>query len=311
MAKKEEDDIFQIRITDKGAIHGALQEINSLILIASILSHKKITTVKELVEDLKTQLQKTLKWMDRIPDGTLYNLISREEAKVIRRDAKTVLKWKIVPTEKEYKKHQKAIKEWEKLQDNKEERKEDRLKIMPDTSFLVSYLSGGDDNYESSKVLVNYLKTQGKYFDLYLPNFVLLEFISKLKQQHSIKVAQQKFEELIIEINNHYVVVSDQNLSLFNIFERYQKFAKKQISSQLKSNDFIIATDGILAEAVILTCDKKMYNIVWKFYKNIFLINKNPSSYTKFINAFEKAKKKLDRDKLVDKQIKEIQQNIK
>lgn len=296
MAKKKKiDDASQIRMTDRGAIHALMQVINSLLLISSVIasSQERVTTVKQLTVELKAQLRKILQWMNRVPDGTLYDFISKEEIELIKKDAEIILKQKVVPNKKEYEKHQNLLKKFESLQGTKEKRAEKRLTVMPDTSLLLTYSLKNANNFESVKVLATYLKTQNKYFDLYLSNFVLLEFISKLKQQYPIGIARQEFENTIREINGNSIAISPENLTFLNIFERYQKFAKRQISSGLKSNDFIIATDGILADAIILTCDKKMYELTQKSYKNIFLINKDASSYIKFIKAFEKEKQTL------------------
>ncbi|MDA2922525.1 PIN domain-containing protein [Patescibacteria group bacterium AH-259-L07] len=288
------DDIFQIRITDKGAVAAIFQVMNTLILIMSMLSHKKIETVKELVEDLKFQLQKTLKWMERIPDGSLYKIITKKEVDKIKKDAKEILGWKIVPTEKQYKKHEKILKEYEEVQVQKEERLDSRVKITFDTSFLLSHISKKEKNYKSTEVIVNYLTTQKKYFDIFLPNLVILEFISKLKQKkYTIRKIKKEFSTLLDNINDSYVELASDKLNLFEIFNRYQKFARKDISTKLKSNDFIIATDSVLAGSIILTCDKEMYKITKKFYNSVFLITPESNSYLKFLKKFENEKKKL------------------
>lgn len=290
---KNNDEKFQIRITDKGAVHAVLPILNTLILLATILRFKKITTTKELIKELKGQLRKTLHWLERIPDATLYGELSKKQINVIKKEARTVLAWKMIPTDSEYKKRERNIKEWEALQNEEEQRMQNRLQVMTDTSFLLSYLSENDNNAESAKVIISYLKTQRKYFDLYLPNLVLLELVSKLKQQYSFTNARTRFENLLTEISDKRLIVKEQKMGLFDIFERYQKFSKQKLSSSLKSNDFIIATDGIISNALILTCDKKMYQGIKKTYKAVFLVDTSTNSYTNFINQFEKFKNNL------------------
>jgi len=287
---KKKDEKFSIRITDSGSIHGILQIVNVLILISSVLSFKEIKTIKDLVRDLKEQLSKMLIWLDRAPDGTLYGEMSKKQVEVIKKEAKTVLSWNIIPTEKQLKTRKKNLEEWEELQQQEGERVENPVSVMMDTSFLLSYLTGDDKNSQSSNVVVGYLKTQIKFFDLFLPNFVLLELISKLKQKYPFQKARTEFNRLLGDISDNHILVKEEKLGLINIFDRYQKFSKKKLSSYLKSNDFRIATDGILNGSIILTCDKRMYDGIKKTYKNVYLIDESPKSYTKFINGFEKYK---------------------
>jgi predicted nucleic acid-binding protein len=206
------------------------------------------------------------------------------------------LGWSKIPSEEHYKqieKIEKSEKEFEHLQKQKESLEENRIGILTDTSFLLSYITGSDVNTPSTRVVVSFLKTQRSFFDFFLPNLVLLEMISKLKQRHSFKKARAEFDRLIEEICEGRVAVNDGKIGVFEIFERYERFSKKKLSSSLRSNDFIIATDGILAKAMILTCDRKMYEGIKKTYQSVFLITKDPKSYLNFINSFEKRKTSL------------------
>jgi hypothetical protein len=114
--------------------------------------------------------------------------------------------------------------------------------------------------------------------------------ISKLKQKYSFKKARAEFDRLLEEICESRVALSDGKISVFEIFDRYERFSKKKLSSSLRSNDFIIATDGILIKAMILTCDRKMFEGIKKTYRDVFLISNSPKSYLSFINSFEKRK---------------------
>ncbi len=286
----DKNEKFKVRITDKGAIQGIIQIINTLTFLGAVLGSRKITTVHELVDELKNQLKKTLGWLERIPDATLYDQFSKSQIDVIKSEASTVLSGDIIPTDAQYKKQEKNLKKWDILQEKEKQRFENRTQVMMDTSFILSYLSESDDNYESAKVIISYLKTQRRYFDLYLPNLVLLELLSKLKQQYSFKNVRIKFEALLVEISDSRLIIQEQKIGLYDIFERYQRFSKRKLSSSLKSNDFIIATDGIIANALILTCDKKMSEGIKKTYKSVFLVDKSTASYTDFIKQFEKNK---------------------
>jgi predicted nucleic acid-binding protein len=287
----QEDKSLTFRITDKGALEAVLLTTNALMHISSYLSMRRITTVDELVKLLKDQLRKCLGWLDRVPDGTLFKRgITRKELNHIKKNAKAVLGWNIVPSNDDFEKAEASIKQWEALQQQKEQPVENRIRILADSSFLLSYLSGSDTNAPSAKVIVAYLKTQRRFFDFCLPNLVLLEVISKLKQKHSFKKARLEFERLLEEICEGRVAISDTHISVFEIFDRYERFSKKRLSSSLRSNDFIIATDGILIKAMVLTCDRKMHEGIKKTYRDAFLITESPKSYLSFINSFEKRK---------------------
>jgi len=293
MAGKKEK-AFAIRITDKGAIAAVLQTTDALIHISSILRTRKITDVDELVQTLKQQLGKYLQWLDRVPDGTLLSEgMTREQLKNIRDGAKAVMRWKIVPSDKDYAKLERNLQKLEAKRQQREELVENRIRVMMDTSFLLSYLSHSESNSSSTQVVVSYLKTQKRYFDLCLPNLVLLELISKLKQKHPFKRARMEFERLLDEICESRVGLSDGKMTLFEIFERYEKFSKKKLSSSLRSNDFIIATDAILAKAMFLTCDRKMHDGIKKTHADVFHITGNADSYLGFIKRFEKRKQTM------------------
>jgi predicted nucleic acid-binding protein len=176
------------------------------------------------------------------------------------------------------------------LQAQKDSTAEERIGVLRDTSFLASYLSGSEQSSASTKVVVAYLKTQRPYFDLYLPNLVLLELISKLKHRYSFKKARQKFDGLLEEISQSRVAISDGSFTMFHIFDRYEQFAKKKLSARLRSNDFFIATDAILTNAMLVTCDRKMHDAVKKSYQDVYYVTDKPASYMSFITSFEKRK---------------------
>jgi predicted nucleic acid-binding protein len=265
--------------------------MNALICITSTITAKKHDTVEELFATLKRQLSKYLGWLDRVPDGTLYESgISRKQLQLIKQNAQATLDRSVIPSEEDYKRHEKLMKEWETLEKAREEPLANRVKIMTDTSFLLSYLSGSDSNASSAKVIVNYLKTQRRHFDLCIPNLVVLELIAKLKQQHPFNKAKEQFERLLEEISESRIGINEERIDVFHIFDRYQRFSKKHLSSKLRGNDFIIATDGILIAAMILTCDRKMFEGIKKTYRDVFLITDSPKSYVGFITSFEKRK---------------------
>lgn len=291
----EDENHYAIRITDRGAIAAVTQTIDTLIHIHSVLQGHQITTIPGLIRRLRAQLRKFLRWLDRVPDGTLLQYgITQQQVNNIRQGARMVLRWKMVPSAKDYATWNRHAKKLLALEKEKESVAQQRVAVLPDTSFLASYLSGSEPSSVSTKVVVAYLKTQRPYFDLYLPNLVLLELISKLKQRYSFKKARQKFDGLLEEISQSRVAVSDGSFTMFHIFDRYEQFAKRRFSSRLRSNDFFIATDAILANAM-LTCDRKMHDAVKKGYQDVYYVTDKPASYVSFINSFEKRKESISK----------------
>lgn len=288
--RSKEDDIFQIRITDKAAVYGLAQLINVLIAIRAVLLHKKLPKTYDLVEEMQIQIKKSLKWLDRIPDGTLYSFISKKEVDLIKKQAKEVLKWQIIPSDTEYEKMRKLGEEWDNLQLEKKDAYTQKLLVMLDTSFLLALAFDKEEKHKSVKMVADYLKNQNRYFDLRISNLVLLELLSKLKQHYSFKVASSEFESLLRRINESHILIKDEKLNMYEVFSRYKEFSRKSLSSQLKSNDFFIATEAIKEGAIFVTCDIKMFTTVKKTYKNIFLISDQSASYVKFIQEFEKLK---------------------
>jgi predicted nucleic acid-binding protein len=293
--KSQKDKTFHIRITDRGAIEAVMMTINALCSISSVVSERRLDTVEELVAALKHQLSNCIRWLDRVPDGTLYQCgFGPKQLKMLKKNARAALDQQVIPSEDDYKKREMMSKQWEVLEKQREEPVANRVKILIDTSFLLSYLSSGSDkNAPSCKMVVSYLKTQRKYFDLCLPNLVVLELISKLKQQYPFKKARAEFDQLLEEISDCRVALNEERMNVFHIFDRYQRFSKKKLSSNLRGNDFIIATDGILLKAMILTCDRRMFEGTKKTYRDVYRITHLPKSYFGFISAFEKRKESL------------------
>lgn len=93
---KTQEKKYTIRISDRGALSGVLQFTNTLVLLKSILSIRKLVTTEELLEELKNKLRNTLSWLDRIPDATLYGELSKKQINVIKKDAKTVLSLSLI-----------------------------------------------------------------------------------------------------------------------------------------------------------------------------------------------------------------------
>jgi predicted nucleic acid-binding protein len=288
-------DSAKIRITDRGAISGITVAVNTLLFISNILAYKKVDKVEDLVSEIKSQLKKYLIWLDRIPDATLYADMSKKEVDLIKKEAKDVLGWGIILSESDLKRRSERIKEFESVQKDAMQAvpADKKLVVLMDTSFLLSYVFK-DQQFDSANFIIQYLKTQKDYTILYMTNINAPELISKMNQKYQFKQTIKKFNDLLGEIADGYLMIdSGEKINIYSIFDKYKLYSRKKIAKNLRGNDFIIATEGIEHNALILTCDKPMYDNVKKFYPRIFFIDKSATSYRKFFHYFEREKEKI------------------
>ena len=153
----ENQDRYAIRITDRGAIAAVTQTIDTLIHLHAVLQNHRITTIPSLIRQLRSQLRKFLRWLDRVPDGTLLQRgITRQQVNSIRQGAKMVLRWKMVPSAKEYATWDRHAKKLLTLEQQKESVAQQRIGVLPDTSFLASYLSGSEPSSAHDAVKKTY-----------------------------------------------------------------------------------------------------------------------------------------------------------
>lgn len=147
--------------------------------------------------------------------------------------------------------------------------------ILLESSFVMALLNPEDSNHKTVKALFGFVEPYNCRF--HIPLFVFYEVLSKIiHQEKRVSIAISTLNNFIK--NLHGVLFTGTNPNLEELVKRYKTFARKEIKS-LQSNDFIIATEGILSGSIILTCDHEMYTSVKNYYEDIYYVATNSSKY--------------------------------
>lgn len=154
--------------------------------------------------------------------------------------------------------------------------------VLLESSFILALLDPRDSNYKAVKSVFGFLEPHNCRF--HIPVYVFAEVVSKIiHKTRTVSNALKTFEKFIDEL--HGVPFIGSNPSLEEIIKRYKGLARKQIRF-LQSNDFFIATEGILSKSLILTCDLGMYEKVKKNYQDIYFVATNSRKYKDDIPRF-------------------------
>jgi len=292
--KKRKEKIFGFRITDLGALFAIEHTKAALMEIALNEKFDRIKTIKELKKKLKEDLKKYVGWIEkRERDGTLLGRYTKKDLNKIIKTAKKIIAWEPSPPKKDLV-SLRAEKESLLALESPIETIIEKIKILMDTNLLISYIIKDEKNHLAAKILVGYLKPQQRYFELYLPNFVLFELVSQFKKYYKFSKVKENINNLLDTINPKNVYTGGIRLDMLEIYERYKLFSRKKISSRLKGNDFIIASEGMISKAMILTCDKQFYKNCRKIYKDTYFISSgNDSDFPKFVKKFEEERREL------------------
>jgi len=173
--------------------------------------------------------------------------------------------------------------------------------VLLDSSFILTLLAPREQNYKAVKSVFGFLEPHNCRF--YIPVYVFAEVVSRIiHKEGTVSNALKIIEKFISEL--HGVPFMGTNPSLEEIIKRYKGLARNQIRF-LQSNDFFIATEGILSNALILTCDAGMYDKVKRNYQDIFFVATNSKKYKddipkftqRFLNISEKNIKNVNPDK--------------
>jgi len=157
-------------------------------------------------------------------------------------------------------------------------------RVMLDSSFIVSILNSQDTNHKCTEALFRFIGPYNCRF--HMPLYVYAEALSRLIQQGKTVAESLKImDDFLNKIPGALIVGAGPTLK--EIKERYKKIARKKIRL-LRSNDFYIATEGILSGALILTCDYEMYLRTKKYYPDIFFIATHSKKYKNDIPIFTK-----------------------
>jgi hypothetical protein len=154
--------------------------------------------------------------------------------------------------------------------------------VLLDSSFILALLDPRDSNYTAVKSVFGFLEPHNCRF--HIPAYVFAEVVSKIiHKDGTVSNAMKTIEKFTS--NLHGVPFVGSNPSLEEIIKRYKDLARKQIRF-LQSNDFFIATEGMLSRSLILTCDLGMYEKVKKNYKDIYFVATNSRKYKDDIPKF-------------------------
>lgn len=170
--------------------------------------------------------------------------------------------------------------------------------VLLDSSFVLALLNKRDPNYKVVKGIFGFVEPYNCRF--HIPLYVFSEVVSKIIQRErrvscSLKIIEDFLKEL------HGVLLTGANPTLQEILDRYKILASRKKLRFLQSNDFIIATEGILSKSIILTCDVGMYEKVKRNYGDIYFIATDSKKYKNDIPKF--TKKLLDLAKKTNKNL--------
>lgn len=154
--------------------------------------------------------------------------------------------------------------------------------VLLESSFVLALLDPRDTNYKAVKSVFGFLEPHNCRF--HIPVYVFAEVVSKIiHKNHTVSNAMKTIEKFIDDL--HGVPFVGSNPSLDEIIKRYKDLARKQIRF-LQSNDFFIATEGILSKSLILTCDLGMYEKVKRNYQDIYFVAVHSKKYKDDIPRF-------------------------
>lgn len=141
------------------------------------------------------------------------------------------------------------------------------LRIVPDSSWLIAILDEKDTHHTPANSSFGAILPYNPVF--YIPSLVYLETMSRLIRVNKITVkkCELKIGKFLQKINYR----RSRLLEISGIIQKYRLFSRVKIS-KLHPLDFYIATEGIVLNAKILTCDLQMYHYVRKYYKNIYFL---------------------------------------
>jgi len=154
--------------------------------------------------------------------------------------------------------------------------------VLLESSFILALLNPRDSNYKAVKSVFGFLEPHNCRF--HIPVYVFAEVVSKIiHKDRTVSNALKTIEKFIDDL--HGVPFVGSNPSLEEIVKRYKDLARKKIRF-LQSNDFFIATEGILSKSLILTCDFEMYEKVKKNYQDIYFVATDSRKYKDDIPRF-------------------------
>lgn len=155
--------------------------------------------------------------------------------------------------------------------------------ILLDSSFILALLNPRDSNYKAVSGLFGFIKPYNCRF--HIPLYVFAEVVSK--RIHEEKKVSNVLKGIGKFLSECGVLTVGGNPSLEEVMNRYKRLARKKIRF-LQSNDFFIATEGILLKSIILTCDHELYEKVKHYYSDIYYVATHSKKYKDDVSKFTK-----------------------
>jgi len=154
--------------------------------------------------------------------------------------------------------------------------------ILLDSSFVLALLTPDDVNHRTVRSIFGFLGPYNCRF--HIPLYVFAKVLSKIvHHEKKVSIATKILDDFVKNLPG--VLFTGSNPNLQEIVDRYKKFARKDIK-ELQSNDFIIVSEGILSESIILTLDHEMYQKVKKYHNEIYYVATDSIKYKSDISKF-------------------------
>ncbi len=148
------------------------------------------------------------------------------------------------------------------------QKSQDELKLFLDSSWLIAIIDESDSHHTAALSSLGALKPYKPTF--YITPIIYLETISRLIKKKKISV--RKCHDIIRKFLSSVNYKHKTGLDLDEIDEKFSKFSRIKISKKLSSVDFYVVAEGILLDAMILTCDLNMFRISQKYYEKIYFL---------------------------------------
>lgn len=156
--------------------------------------------------------------------------------------------------------------------------------VLLDSSFVMALLDRKDSNHESIEAVFGFINPCKCRF--HIPLYVFAEVISKfIQRKKKVSEALRIIDDFVVNLKG--VLIMGTNPTMEEIIDRYKKLARKKVRF-MQSNDFFIATEGMLSGSLILTCDFNMYIKLKRYHSDIFFVARKSKKYKNDIPKFTK-----------------------
>lgn len=178
--------------------------------------------------------------------------------------------------------------------------------LLLESSFILAYLDENDPNHKTAQAILGFVSPYNCRF--HMPLVVSAEILSKSVHKW-IKVSEsiRKINGFIKSLPGS--LLASTNLNYEELVNRYKMCARKDIKN-LQGNDFLIVTEGILSNSMIVTCDHGMYKRTKPYYSDIYFVATDSKNYkedaSRFVNKFMETVSIKTKNKVVKKELKYV-----